>query len=359
MKSMSLASRARSKLALIVVASVLSVSLMMAPLVSAADYASATRYWGLDKAYGVVGDTQTTGSPGNNYFSVQFYYEIWIAMVPEIYPTHISHMQVEVDSSSSTNLVVDFVDTVYDHGAIVNWPYNPYNKPYSAWASSYVRTLTSGIEYYVYYGAVTYGPTSNPIPGGKIHAYMWWWGEAITGFAWSLDINWQMKPSQQKGVVVVGLFAPEIWFNNTYAVPPPSGGGGCVLRDTNILMANGKTLPIQEVKTGDKIRGYDVETNEFVVETVTSNDCTIVDSSLSINNGLLILTPTDQPIFTDHGWIRDPQSLKIGWKIYCPTKGTWTTIYSLKTQKGYFEVYDLRATKPDTFIGNGVLLDMK
>jgi hypothetical protein len=53
------------------------------------------------------------------------------------------------------------------------------------------------------------------------------------------------------------------------------------------------------------------------------------------------LTPTDQPVYTDHGWIKNPQELKIGWKIYEPTENAWITIRSLKTLKGHFRVYVL------------------
>jgi hypothetical protein len=148
------------------------------------------------------------------------------------------------------------------------------------------------------------------------------------------------------------------------SLPPPTGGGGgggggCVLQNTRILMANGGTIPICKIRPGDKIAGYDVDAGTFVTETVISNNCTIVDEILSINKGLLFVTPTDQPIFTDYGWIKDPKDLKIGWQIYDPTAYEWIRIDSLATLKGHFRVYELVATNPNTFIGNGILLDMK
>jgi hypothetical protein len=134
---------------------------------------------------------------------------------------------------------------------------------------------------------------------------------------------------------------------------------GCVLAGTRILMANGKMEPVQSVKPGDEIMGYDVQTGTFVVENVTSNNCTTVNEVLSINDGLLCVTPTDQPIYTEYGWVKDPQDLQIGWRIYDPVNNSWTTIKNLKKLNGHFNVYDLRATTPDTFIGNGILLDRK
>jgi hypothetical protein len=134
---------------------------------------------------------------------------------------------------------------------------------------------------------------------------------------------------------------------------------GCVLKGTGILMADGKTVPVQSLKLGDRIAGYDLRTASFVAETVTCNNCTIVDTILSINSGLLFVTPTDQPIYTDHGWIRNPQDLQVGWKIYCPEQNTWITIKNLKTTSGKFRVFDLLVSQPDSFIANSVLLDPK
>jgi hypothetical protein len=124
-------------------------------------------------------------------------------------------------------------------------------------------------------------------------------------------------------------------------------------------MADGKEVPVQDVKPGDEIMGYDVQTGAFVVENVTSNNCTVVSEVLSINGGLLCVTPTDQPIYTDHGWVVNPQDLQVGWRIYDPADNSWITIQSLQTLNGHFDVYDLRATNPNTFIGNGILLDKK
>lgn len=145
--------------------------------------------------------------------------------------------------------------------------------------------------------------------------------------------------------------------------PPPSGGGGggggCVLQGTQILMADGKTMPVQAVKPGDKITGYDVSTGAMITETVTSNEHTLVDEILVINQGLLSVTPMDQPIYTDHGWVGNPQDLRVGDKIYKPATQEWITIFSIDRLVGHFTVFDVRATGTDTFIGNGILLDMK
>ena len=201
--------------------------------------------------------------------------------------------------------------------------------------------------------------TSNTTGGTPTYSYQWYAnGVAVSG---ATSSTWTFTPSS-RGVYTVNLVVTDAANNavtSNNATLTVYGGGGCVLKNTVILVANSKTTPVQALKPGDEIMGYDIQTGTLVTETVTSNDCTTVNEILSINNGLLYLTPTDQPIYTDHGWIRNPQDLKIGWKIYEPAENTWVTIQSLETLKGHFQVYDLRTTEPNNYIANGILLDMK
>ena len=202
--------------------------------------------------------------------------------------------------------------------------------------------------------------TSSATAGTPPYSYQWYLnGVAVSG---ATSSSWTFTPSYAGSYtvkVVVTDAVSGVATSNTASVTVTGGGSGCVLQNTRILLANGKAMPVQALKPGDEIIGYDVQTGTFVTETITSNNCTTVFEILSINNGLLYLTPTDQPIYTDHGWIKDPQDLRTGWKIYDPAKNAWITISSLGTSKGHFQVYDLRTTKPDTFIGNGILLDTK
>jgi hypothetical protein len=202
----------------------------------------------------------------------------------------------------------------------------------------------------------SYGGTTNPAPGQYSENY----GANVTVTAtpasgyyfsgWLLDgTDYSYNP------ITVTMTAAHSLTACFHLIPP----GGCVLSNTRITMADGKTMPVQTVKPGDNIMGYDVQAGTFVTETVTSNEHTTVDEILSINNGLLYVTPTDQPIYTDHGWVKNPQDLMVGWKIYDPTTNAWTTVQSVTRLEGHFLVYDLRATQPNTFIGNGILLDRK
>jgi hypothetical protein len=207
------------------------------------------------------------------------------------------------------------------------------------------------------YLSASSGGTTSPAPG----TYTYWSGTSVSVTAtptsgyhfsyWLLDGAYYYS-----NPITVGMTSDH---SLTAYFAHNGGGGGCVLQGTRILMADGKTKPVEAVKPGDSIMGYDVNSGTFVTETVTSNNRTKVNEIMSINKGLLYVTLTDQPIYTDHGWIKHPQDLMIGWKIYNPTTNMWTVIQSLKALEGHFSVYDLRATAPDTFIGNGILLDWK
>jgi hypothetical protein len=306
-----------------------------------------------------------------------------------------------IDTISPTSITLDvgqpqtFTSNVY--GGIGSYSYNWYlnGAPVSgATSSSWTFTPSSTGSYSVIMGvwdskahgamsntasvtvnpalSVTIAPTSVTILFGQSvtftssatggippYSYQWFLNGApvsgATGWFWTFSPT---STGDYTVNLVVKDAAGSAVTSNSASVTV-CGGYGCVLKNTRILMANGGTMPVQALKPGDEIVGYDVQTGTFVTETVTSNNCTTVDEILSINNGLLYLTPTDQPIYTDHGWIRDPQDLRIGWKIYDPAKNAWITISNLETLKGHFQVYDLRATAPNNFIANGILLDRK
>jgi hypothetical protein len=231
-------------------------------------------------------------------------------------------------------------------------------------ALSVTISPTSAVIYYLDYdGEMIYGSqtfTTTVSGGTSPFSYQWYLnGVAVSG---ATSASWTFTPSKISSYTVYATVTDSVGMgakSNTASVTMEIMPGGCVLAGTCILMADGKEVPVQDVKPGDEIMGYDVQTGTFVAENVTSNKCTIVNEILSINDGLLCVTPTDQPIYTDHGWVVNPQDLKIGWRIYDPTSNSWITIQSLQTLKGHFDVYDLRATEPNTFIGNGILLDKK
>lgn len=140
------------------------------------------------------------------------------------------------------------------------------------------------------------------------------------------------------------------------------GGGGCVVKGSPILTPNGY-VPVQDLKTGDAIEEYNFSSGSLVTGTVFSNNKTEVSQIIKVNNGTLLLTPTDQPVYimnsTFIGWLRNPENLKPGDSIYNPLNNSWTQVWSVTLDNCHLMVYDLVLTAPNNFIDNGFLLDTK
>lgn len=153
-----------------------------------------------------------------------------------------------------------------------------------------------------------------------------------------------------------------MWINSI-EVQAPSPAPACVLKGTPIMLADGSMAPVETLKKNTAIMGYDLETGFLLTEKVVSNKMTIVAKIEVINDGLLKVTLTNQPIYARHdgvvGWVIDPQDLKVGWELLNPVTGEWILITSIEFQEGRFAVYDLVATAPDNYIANGLLLDHK
>jgi len=167
----------------------------------------------------------------------------------------------------------------------------------------------------------------------------------------------------------VGAAFSESWaqlagaFAYVYVWDGASASGGCVAEGTMITMADGSQLPVECIKKGDRVLGYDVEEKTIVEETVRYVDSSWVSQLLIINDGLLELTLSDQPIYAKHGdwtgWVENPEDLELDWEIFLPIEDEWLMITSLDVIDGSFHVYDVGTTNPDTFIADGVLLDIK
>lgn len=140
-----------------------------------------------------------------------------------------------------------------------------------------------------------------------------------------------------------------------YTKPP----GGCILAGTNVTTPNGGQKRVEQLSQGDAILGYNVSSRSWVKEKVTSNTATTVKMILSVNNGLLYTTLTDQPLYVGNGtwvgWVHDPVNLSVGEFLYDPLTTSWTAITSLQTLQGTYTVYDLRVTAPNDFVANGLL----
>ena len=159
------------------------------------------------------------------------------------------------------------------------------------------------------------------------------------------------------GILFVGQFR---WISIT-PVEDDEPVISCVAEGTMVTMADGSELPVERVKKGDKVLGYDPESGAFMAQAVSETWSTKVEQVLNINDGALRVTLRDQPLYVmdPEGnvlWLRDPIDLKTGWRLYSPESGLWTVIDSLLIESEKTRVYDFLTDGYQTFIGNSFLL---
>jgi len=144
------------------------------------------------------------------------------------------------------------------------------------------------------------------------------------------------------------------WFS------PEDTNGGCVAEGTLVTMADGSTKPIEKIKKGDQVLGFWPTNGSYIAENVLDTIKHQVEVIVNINNGMLKLTPLDQPIFirnsTYEGWMRDPADIQVGWEIYEAQTNGWVPVTSVTFEEGKTHVYDMVLDGYTTYIANGILL---
>lgn len=156
--------------------------------------------------------------------------------------------------------------------------------------------------------------------------------------------------------------------------PGPGDGGSysCFPAGTKILMANGTEKNIEEVKTGDKVKGYNGKTN--VTETVLATESPIRDHlyKLSLQDGTTLSLTREHPLFTQNGWSSiSPEStlqenpnlhvhkINIGDKVL-KANGKYIKITDIKYIPGNVQTYNLKTvTGYNDFYANDILAHNK
>ena len=139
-------------------------------------------------------------------------------------------------------------------------------------------------------------------------------------------------------------------------------GGGCVAKGSMILTAKGYR-PIQSIKIGTEVYEYNYTSGKMSLGRLLYKNSTFDNATISINNGFLRVTLTNQPIYivnsSFEGWVINPDHLKVGDYMFDPMNHMLITIYSIKIVEKKIEVYDVITSLFNNFIDHGVLLDMK
>lgn len=158
-----------------------------------------------------------------------------------------------------------------------------------------------------------------------------------------------------------------------------SGGGttSCFLSGTLIQMEDGKQKKIEEIKVGDKVRGYDLENDSFTDNIVEELESPIRTEWFEINldNGKTIKTTSEHPIYVKEyeGWASiNPeatrqdtngkmvtQSLLVGQHVF-GINGIYSKIVSIKGFSGRVQTYNLKKVSDNnTFFAEGALVHNK
>lgn len=129
------------------------------------------------------------------------------------------------------------------------------------------------------------------------------------------------------------------------------GGGGCFASDTPILMADGKTKKIEEVKIGDTILTRQGPTNPKLVEgkvvRVHSSDV----AGYLIINGEIKVTANHR-LWVNDGW-KEAGRIQSG-DVLKDLHDQPVVVSSLEWQKGKFTVYNLEVKNYQTYFAAGV-----
>ena len=59
------------------------------------------------------------------------------------------------------------------------------------------------------------------------------------------------------------------------------------------------------------------------------------------------------------GWIDNPSAIQPGWQLFQPANKGWVSVSSITYKKGRFGVYNVYTNSTNTYVVDGVLVDMK
>lgn len=128
------------------------------------------------------------------------------------------------------------------------------------------------------------------------------------------------------------------------------GGGGCFSAETPILMSDGKTKPIKEVKTGDTILTRKSESaSDLVGAKVIGIHSQEVSGYLIINGNLRITT--NHRLWVNGGW-QEAGNIQKGDSLL-DYNNQEVMISSIEWQAGKFLVYNLTIEKYKTYFAQG------
>lgn len=139
------------------------------------------------------------------------------------------------------------------------------------------------------------------------------------------------------------------------------GGGGCFLKGTRIKLADGRHMPIEKVKVGDKVLGFgENQLQEAVVVETFSHPKVEGYFIVTTEDGQRLNATGVHPLFTGTEY-KTVSDLKKGDTIVILKKSKLikTKITSIKLQQKSADVYDLEVGNVHNYFANGCLVHNK
>lgn len=127
--------------------------------------------------------------------------------------------------------------------------------------------------------------------------------------------------------------------------------GGCFAAGTDILLADGSTKPIEEVRVGDIVLTRTGQVDSSLVSAAVSAVHVVEVSGVLVINGALRVTP-EHRLFSDGEW-RAAGDLQIGNGLIRPD-GTVETVDTIEWIRGSHQVYNLTIEGAHTYFAGGV-----
>ena len=131
--------------------------------------------------------------------------------------------------------------------------------------------------------------------------------------------------------------------------------GTCFVSGTPILMADGSTRPIENVKVGDKILAFDEKTKTLKEDSVKLFFQHDGQEYLVVNDSLKV-TP-NHPVYSEGKWV-EIGKLPIGSKLL-NSQGQAEEITSIRLVREPVKVYNLEVNPYHTYIAGGVVVHNK
>lgn len=168
-----------------------------------------------------------------------------------------------------------------------------------------------------------------------------------------LPYNWQTKilETLYRNIYVWPLSGASQYAFFKEKIGAGAEAGGCFGKGTPILMSDGSSKPIEEVKVGDKIITFSNQDSSMIMPAIVQGISQhLIDEYLIINDSLQV-TP-EHKMFVDNAW-QYAGNIKIGDTLK-GINGSDRKVYSIKTVRAKDKpVYNIIAGKYHTYFAGG------